>query len=125
MELEEQLERWHQEQNHEKIIDTIEAIPEAERSFDLVSRLGRAYNNVNRYGEAVAVLQPFEQQGQNDALWNYRIGYAYYHKFDISGNRLERFKRAQAYFTRALALGDEDARAFCQLCASEIAALTA
>lgn len=124
MELQEQLEQWHQEKAHEKIIDAVEAIPEEKREFDLISRLGRAYNNVSRYGEAVAALKPLEAQGKDDALWNYRIAYAYYHKFEISGNKLEQYKQALSYFTRALELGDEDARSFCQLCKNEIAAYT-
>ncbi|MDZ4910394.1 cell wall assembly protein, partial [Clostridium perfringens] len=52
-ELLEQLEEWHEEDEFEEIVDAIMEIPEDERDYELISHLGRALNNLERYEEAV------------------------------------------------------------------------
>ena len=37
-----QLERWHEEDEYQKIVDAIEALPREELTFPLVSEIGRA-----------------------------------------------------------------------------------
>ena len=50
------LETWHQENQHEKIVDAIQNIlkqpQEPELNYQLVCLLARALNNLSRYGEA-------------------------------------------------------------------------
>ena len=65
---------------HEKIIEIITAIPKEERDAELFSLLARAYNNTKRYDEALDNLMHIKEEYIEDALWNYRIGYAYYYK---------------------------------------------
>ena len=40
-----QLQRWHEEDQYQRIIDAIEAIPQPERGYELTCQLARAYNN--------------------------------------------------------------------------------
>ena len=74
----EQLTKWHENDEYQKIIDEILKIPESERDYDLINHLGRAYNNVGRYSDAIDLFMSVAAQGQNDALWHFRMGYAYY-----------------------------------------------
>ena len=41
-----QLQRWHEEDQYQRIIDAIEAIPQPERGSELTCQLARAYNNL-------------------------------------------------------------------------------
>ena len=41
-----QLQRWHEEDQYQWIIDAIEAIPQPERGYELTCQLARAYNNL-------------------------------------------------------------------------------
>ncbi|OME97333.1 hypothetical protein BK127_40820, partial [Paenibacillus sp. FSL H7-0331] len=47
---------WHQEDEHEKIVDNIMKIPQSDRDYDTVSLLARAMNNLERYDEALQQL---------------------------------------------------------------------
>jgi len=75
----EQLNLWHQDGEYEKIVDRISDIPEQDRDYDLVGHLARAMNNLERYEEALQLLLTVEKQGENDPLWHFRLGYAYYY----------------------------------------------
>ncbi|MDR1070063.1 MAG: hypothetical protein LBL37_04695 [Gracilibacteraceae bacterium] len=85
---------------HNRITQTIEQIPPARRGYALTSLYGRALNNLDRYGDALAALLPLKTEGENDALWHFRVGYAYYY--------LDREEEAADYLERAYALGDHD-----------------
>ena len=52
----EQLNRWHEEDEQQQIVDTLSAIPEEDRDYEAVGRLGRAYNNLGLYEEALVHL---------------------------------------------------------------------
>ncbi|WP_419890543.1 hypothetical protein [Paenibacillus xylanexedens] len=47
---------WHQEDEHEKIVNRIMEIPQSERDYNTVSLLTRAMNNLERYDEALQQL---------------------------------------------------------------------
>lgn len=98
----EQLNRWHEEDQHQRIVDLLSAVPEEERDYEAVSRLGRAYNNLGLYEEALNHLEKFSEFGRQDPLWHYRVGYALYH--------LKRYKEAAAAFRTSdqLETGDRD-----------------
>ncbi len=96
----EQIEQWHADDKHQKIVDAISAIPENERDFTLISLLGRALNNLDRESEALELLLSVKDVGAADALWNFRVGYSYYY--------LGKDAEAVPYFERAALLDDTD-----------------
>ena len=64
----EEINELHENDEHEKIIDIITAIPNEERDSELFSLLARAYNNVERYDEALDNLMYIREEGIDDAL---------------------------------------------------------
>ena len=117
-----QLQRWHEEDQYQRIIDAIEAIPQPERGYELTCQLARAYNNLAGPEEAgpleksVSLLESIADQGQEDPLWHYRLGYALFY--------LDREEEALPHFQRAaeLAPQDPDAPEFIRQCQKYIAA---
>ena len=97
-ELMEQLVQWHEDNEHQKIIRTIEAMPQ--KDSEMTGLLARAYNNVSRYKEALEQLEKIAVVSQNDAVWHYHIGYSYMH--------LRQYNKAIAAFTRAAEISPED-----------------
>ncbi|WP_433749068.1 SMI1/KNR4 family protein [Paenibacillus amylolyticus] len=95
-----QLQEWHEEDEFQEIVDSIQAIPVEERDYELVNHLGRALNNLERYDEAVEQFLTVAEEGTGDPLWHYRIGLAYYY--------LEQYAHAQQAFERADELEPED-----------------
>ncbi|MGG4455142.1 SMI1/KNR4 family protein [Brevibacillus porteri] len=75
----EQLDRWHEEDEHQQIVDLLVAVPEKERDYEAISRLGRAYNNLGLYEEALNQLENIAEAGQQDSVWHFRVGFALYH----------------------------------------------
>ncbi len=109
MELLEQCQIWHDNDEFEKIISAIEAIPEADRTPALDMELARAYNNRiansfteerEYYRKALALLMPLENYYKEDTLWYTRVGYALFFLRDV--------KRALPYFERAFELCPEN-----------------
>lgn len=117
-----QLQRWHEEDQYQRIIDAIEAIPQPERGYELTCQLARAYNNLAGPEEAgpleksVSLLESIADQGQEDPLWHYRLGYALFY--------LDREEEALPHFQRAAELDpqDPDAPEFIRQCQKYIAA---
>ena len=99
MELLEQCQKWNENDEFQKIIDALEAIPAGERTPELDSELARAYNNLAQPGDrelfekAIALLEPHEEYFQGDHCWNFRMGYAYYY-LDQEGPALRYFEKA-------------------------------
>lgn len=75
----EQLNTWHEKNKHQKIVDAILNLPEEERNYDLIGRLGRAYNNLGQYEEALEQFARTAEEGKTDPVWHYRVGYAYFY----------------------------------------------
>lgn len=92
------LRRWHDDDDHERIVLAIEAMPD--RDANLVGLYARALNNLGRYADALRALEPLAAQSVDDALWQFRMGYA------LLG--LGRPAEAVRHFERAIALGDDD-----------------
>lgn len=109
-----QLQKWHEDDEFQKIIDTIYAIPEAEWDYELRMHLARALNNAGDMKGAIEQLRIVEEQGKEDPLWHFRMGYAYYY--------LDREEEAIPYFERAQQLDpkDQDAPMFLGLCREEM-----
>lgn len=104
------IEQWHVDDEEQEIIDAILEIPENERTVQLAGLLARAYNNLDSYDEAIETLLSVEEESKEDALWFYRMGYAYYHQ-----NKPE---EALKYFERSLELDpdDEEVKDYVELC---------
>ena len=121
MTLLEQCQIWNEKDEYQKIIDTIEAIPEESRTPELCSELARAYNNAadvddkEMYEKALSLLLPYEEHFQGDHNWNFRVGYAYYY--------LDQEGQALRYFEQALEArpGDEDTQQMIDDCRRRLA----
>ena len=94
---------------HQKIIDALEAIPEGERTPEQDLELARAYNNQGDPGtpegralfqRAIELMEPHRAVLGEDYSWNFRMGYAHYY--------LDREEQALGYFQKALALHPGD-----------------
>ena len=71
----EQLNIWHETDEYQKIIDTIEDMEE--HDYETICHLARAYNNrgeAGDYDRAIQLLQMVSDIGQEDPLWHYRAG---------------------------------------------------
>ena len=98
-ELLEQIDEWYNNDEDQKIVDAILAIPEKDRSYDLIGQLAVAYNNTGDYDEAVQTLFSIAEEGKADHTWYYRLGYAY--------NELEKYEEAISNFSEAIKLDPE------------------
>ena len=84
MDLLKQCQQWFEQDEAQKVIDTLEAIPAEERTPELDSELAKAYIAVAHIGErepfekALELLAPHEEYFAEDHCWNYRIASAYY-----------------------------------------------
>ena len=107
MTLLEQCQRWHENEEYQKIITEIEALPSEERTPELDSELARAYNNAAGaedrayFEKAIGLLAPHVDYFAGDHLWNFRMGYSYYY--------LDREDCALPHFEAALAALPDDA----------------
>jgi tetratricopeptide (TPR) repeat protein len=99
-ELEKKLDILHREDRNQEIIDIINSLPKEELTYDILGKLARAYNNNNEYDKGMEILLQLKDEGENTALWNFRIGYSCYY----SG----RLEEAQKYFERCLELNPEE-----------------
>ncbi len=121
MELMKQCQIWNENDEYQKIIDALEAIPSQERTPEMDSELARAYSNVAEPGDrellkkAISLLEPHEEYFTGDHYWNFRMGYSYYY--------LDQEGRALRYFEKALEArpGDEDTEEFIEWCKKGIA----
>ncbi len=104
----EQIETWEDAGEFQKVIDTIEAIPEEERGYDLVFVLANSYCESAPDGEegvpflekSVELLQSIEEKGQYDSGWNLGMGCALYY--------LDQEEAALHFFQNAAKLNPED-----------------
>lgn len=99
MELLEQCQQWFEQDEAQKVIDTLEAIPAEERTPELDSELAKAYIAIAEMGDrepfekALELLAPHETYFAGDHCWNYRIASAYYY-LDEEGPALRYFEKA-------------------------------
>ena len=107
MDILEQCQKWHENNEHHKIIEALEGIEE--RTPEMDSQLARAYNNEADHRtpegramlkKAIALLKPHEEYFERDYYWNFRMGYSYYY--------LDQEGRALRYFEKALETRPDD-----------------
>lgn len=122
--LEEQIRQWNDENEFEKCVEAIEAVPEAERGYELTLLLGRAYSNIAVLGphcerpdgdadkvdrelldKAISIFESIRAGGESDPFWNSRMAYALWM---ADGREAEALKYAERWLE--LAPGDEDAQ---------------
>lgn len=121
MDFMQQCQLWHENDEYQKIVDAIEALPKAERTPELDSELARAYNNLaglgdrELYQKAIQLLKPHEEYFAGDHTWNFRIAYSYYY-LDQEGPALHYFKQALEACP-----GDEDTQEFIEDCRKRLA----
>ncbi|MGO4545105.1 SMI1/KNR4 family protein [Paenibacillus sp. 2TAB23] len=99
-ELSVQIMQWHEDSEHQQIIDMLMKIPPADRDYDMVSSMGRAYNNLDLYEDALEQFAFIAEQGKNDPLWHFRVGYSYYY--------MKRYEEAVTVLNNALELDPDD-----------------
>ncbi len=101
MSLREKLEYWHQKDEYLKIVSAIRALQEDQQAdYDLQGKLARALNNLSCYQEAIQVMDAIREEGEQDPIWWYRMGYSYYY--------LNEEEKAETCFKRAVELDPED-----------------
>ena len=109
MDLLEQCRLWHEAEEHEKIVQALEALPEEQRTAATDMELARAYNNLAQPAEpegrellrrAIRLMAAHESDCPDPYSWNFRMGYACYY--------LDREGVALGYLERALELHPGD-----------------
>ena len=101
MDLLKQCQQWFEQDETQKVIDALEAIPAEKRTPELDSELAKAYIAIAEIGEAgralyekaLKLLEPHEEHFAEDHCWNYRIASAYYF-LDEEGPALRYFEKA-------------------------------
>ena len=101
MELLKQCQLWFEQNEFQRVIDALEALPAGERTPELDSELAKAYISIAEIGatgrplyqKALDLLQPYEEELGEDHCWNYRMASAYYY-LDEEGPALRYFERA-------------------------------
>jgi tetratricopeptide (TPR) repeat protein len=90
---------WHDNDEHQKILDAIAPVPRDMWDYRLASFYARALNNLDKYEEALDLLLGLEEQGKEDGKWYFRVGYSLYY--------LGREEEAAEYFRKAIDFGDD------------------
>ena len=72
--------------HYRKIVDLILSVPEEARDLEMSLMLANAYNESKQYPKAIKTLNSIKKEGEEQALWNYLMGYAHYCKeqFDLA-----------------------------------------
>lgn len=88
-----QIQQWNDDDEFSKCIHAIEQIPSSDRDYLTTLWLGRAYSNLavlgdrnsradtevddNLLGHAIEIFESIREHGEQDPMWNARMGYAY------------------------------------------------
>ncbi|MDE7362224.1 MAG: suppressor of fused domain protein [Oscillospiraceae bacterium] len=71
-------ESWREDGEHEKIINTILALPDSALDDDILDWLVEEYIDTDEYKKAIAVLESQRPRLENDYKWHFRMGLALY-----------------------------------------------
>ena len=105
--LEKELDILHKQNKNQKIIEIITSLPKEELDYNILGKLARAYNNNNQCEEGLKVLLSLKDEGENDSLWNFRVGYSYYYSEKAKENP-DYLEKAKKYFERCLELNPNE-----------------
>ncbi|RCX17723.1 tetratricopeptide repeat protein [Fontibacillus phaseoli] len=78
-ELIKQLNDWHEADEYQQIVDRINEVPTPLIDDELAVHLGRALNNLGRHKDALKWFMKIDEEGRNNPLWHFRVGYAHYY----------------------------------------------
>lgn len=81
-EMKEMIDKYWEEDQHDRIVEMIMAVPEAERDIDMLGHLVVAYNNLEWYDKAIELSMQFKAESVDNPWWYYRMAYAYIGKCD-------------------------------------------
>ena len=96
----EEIERLHDLEKYQEIIDLIESLPAERLNTELIGKLASAYNNIENYAKGLELLKTIEFEEGNSFQWNRRAGYSYFF--------LEDFVNAEKCFLKAYELDPND-----------------
>ena len=68
--------QWREDDENEKIVAAILALPEDELDDDIISWLAEAYIDIDEYKKAIAVLESQRERLEDDYRWHFRLGLA-------------------------------------------------
>ena len=74
--LREQISLWNDEGMYDKVIEAVGGIPESELDYAALLGLALAYNNTDRLQDSIDLLMKMRSTGEDDAVWNFYLGYA-------------------------------------------------
>ena len=97
--MEELIDTYWDANEHDKIVELIMTIPEAERDIDMLGQLVVAYNNLCQYDDAINLSLDLKAQSIEIPAWYYRIGYAYFRK--------RNYAQAADYFETGITLANK------------------
>lgn len=96
---------WREDEENEKIVETVLALPDSALDDDILNWLVEAYLDIGEYKKAIAVLESQRPRLEDDYKWHFRMGLALYRATDdeecvdddsLRRNILERAKVALA-----------------------------
>ena len=76
-EMDELISKYWDEDQHDKIVQLIMDVPEQERDIDMLGQLVVAYNNLDRFDDAIELSEKIKADSTEIPVWYYRIAYAY------------------------------------------------
>ncbi len=103
-----QIEVWNKNEEFEKIIEALTEISSDQRGYELNMILSGAYVNMERYEEALEVLDSVADEGVGDPEYFFSVGYARYY----NGN----YDEAVEAFEKSLELAPFDVETLLFLC---------
>ena len=99
---------WYEQDDHQRIVDAITALPEEGLDDELLGQLAVAYNNLGNFPAAIETLKRINSSQGETGRWHYRMGYAEYYQSEDTADPAERARllvQAKESFTRALLAG--------------------
>ncbi len=70
----EQFDKWYEDEEHEKIIAAVLALPEKALDSEIMSRLAKAYLDTGEYRQAIAVLEGLREKDEDTFMWQFQMG---------------------------------------------------
>ncbi len=71
--------QWREDEENEKIVAAILALPESELDDEIMSWLAEAYIDIEEYKKAIAVLESQRERLEDDYRWHFRLALALLH----------------------------------------------
>ena len=83
-----QIGEWRNNREHQKVIDTLNALPAEEKDYIIIYNLAREYNIVGRFEEAKAAFESVKEEGFKDPNWHFHYGYTLTNLNEFEGARM-------------------------------------